>query len=219
MTSPISVRSARSEDEQHTVIAVITLAFSTDPMARWTFPDPATYLKVWPDMVRAFGSRSFALGAAHLAADGAAAAMWLPPDVHPDMERLTALVDQHAPSSQRADLEQLFGQMEAQHPSEPCWYLPLIGVDPGCQGRGYGSALLRHALEQCDRDGTPAYLESSNPRNIPLYQRHGFEIIGRIQAGTSPAVVPMRRRARKVSRSASIPDTDGTRAGSDTKVQ
>jgi ribosomal protein S18 acetylase RimI-like enzyme len=190
------VRSARSESEQQAVVAVITLAFSTDPMARWTFPDPATYLRVWPEVAGAFGDNGFAHGAAHLAAGGAAAAMWLPPGVHPDSERLTALIEEHAPSEQQADLERVFAQMEIHHPSEPCWYLPLIGVDPRCQGRGYGSALLRYALEQCDRDGMPAYLESSNPRNIPLYQRHGFEIIGAIQAGPTPTVVPMLRRRR-----------------------
>ncbi len=100
------------------------------------------------------------------------------------------------PKAQQADMERVFAQMEAHHPSDPCWYLPLIGVDPRCQGRGYGSALLRHALERCDRDGMPSYLESSNPRNIPLYQRHGFEIIGSIQAGTSPTVVAMLRPRR-----------------------
>jgi ribosomal protein S18 acetylase RimI-like enzyme len=67
--------------------------------------------------------------------------------------------------------------------------------DPG-HGQGCGSALLRHALTRCDRDGVPAYLESSNPRNVPLYQRHGFEIIGSIQAGRSPTLVPMLRRPR-----------------------
>jgi ribosomal protein S18 acetylase RimI-like enzyme len=190
------VRSARSESEQQAVLAVITLAFSTDPMARWTFPDPATYLRVWPQVARAFGGNAFAHGAAHLAASEAAAAMWLPPGVHPDSERLKALVAEHAPGEQQADLERVSARMETHHPSEPCWYLPLIGVDPSCQGRGYGSTLLRYALEQCDRDGMPAYLESSNPRNIPLYQRHGFEIIGTIQAGTSPTVVPMLRRRR-----------------------
>jgi ribosomal protein S18 acetylase RimI-like enzyme len=190
------VRSARSESEQQAVVAVITLAFSTDPMARWTFPDPAAYLRVWPQLARAFGGNGFAHGAAHLAGGEAAAAMWLPPGVLPDSERLTALVEEHAPSELQADLEGVFAQMETHHPSEPCWYLPLIGVDPSCQGRGYGSALLRYALEQCDRDGMPAYLESSNPRNIPLYQRHGFEVIGTIQAGTSPTVVPMLRRRR-----------------------
>jgi ribosomal protein S18 acetylase RimI-like enzyme len=100
------------------------------------------------------------------------------------------------PARRQAGLERLFAQMERHHPAEACWYLPLIGVDPSCQGRGHGSALLRYALEQCDRDGVPAYLESSNPRNIPLYQRQGFEIIGTIQADRSPTVVPMLRRRR-----------------------
>jgi len=31
---------------------------------------------------------------------------------------------------------------------DPHWYLPLIGVDATKQGRGYDSALLRHALER-----------------------------------------------------------------------
>ena len=189
-------RSARSESERDAVVAVITLAFSTDPMARWTFPDPATYLRVWPQVAGAFGGSGFAHGAAHLAAGDAAAAMWLPPGVQPDGERLAALIEEHAPRELQPDLERVLAAMESHHPSEPCWYLPLIGVDPRCQGRGHGSALLRYALAQCDRDGMPAYLESSNPRNIPLYQRHGFEILGRIQAGASPTVVPMLRQAR-----------------------
>jgi ribosomal protein S18 acetylase RimI-like enzyme len=182
--------------EGDAVVGVITLAFSTDPMARWTLPDPATYLAVMPDLVRAFGGRSFALGTADLVEGGSAAAMWLPPGVEPDSERLVALAGQHVPSDRSADLMRVFEQMDAFHPADPCWYLPLIGVDPTCQGRGCGSALLTYALARCDRDGVPAYLESSNPRNVPLYLRHGFETIGSIQAGTSPTIVPMLRRPR-----------------------
>ena len=193
--STVEVRAA-SEREQQAVIDVITLAFSTDPMARWTFPGPATYLSVMPDIVWAFGGNGFAHGTVHLADDGAAAAMWLPPGVHPDAERLAALAGQHAPSDRVDDMNRVFEQMDSYHPSEPCWYLPLIGVDPVRQGHGHGSALLRYALEQCDRDGMPAYLESSNPRNIPLYERHGFEVMGSIQSGSSPTVVPMLRRPR-----------------------
>jgi ribosomal protein S18 acetylase RimI-like enzyme len=55
---------------------------------------------------------------------------------------------------------------------------------------------MEHALSRCDAEGLPAYLESSNPRNIPLYQRHGFEILGKIQVGSSPPVVPMLRAPR-----------------------
>jgi ribosomal protein S18 acetylase RimI-like enzyme len=80
------------------------------------------------------------------------------------------------------------------HPSEPHWYLPLIGVDPARQSQGHGSALMRHALAACDRDGRPAYLESTNPRNLPLYERHGFERLGTIQAGASPPLFPMLRK-------------------------
>ena len=192
----VDVRPAGSESEQQAVIAVITLAFGADPMTRWAFRDAATYLRVMPQLAHAFGGNGFAHGAAHLAGGDAAAAMWLPPGVNPDSERLAALIEEHSPKEQRADMDRVFAQMETHHPSEPCWYLPLIGVDPRCQGRGFGSALLRHALEQCDRDGMPAYLESSNPRNVPLYQRYGFEIIGTIQSGSSPAVVPMLRPRR-----------------------
>ena len=193
--STVEVRAA-IEQEQQAIIDVITLAFSTDPMARWAFPSPQTYLAIWPQAVKAFGGHGFAHGTVHLAGGGAAAAMWLPPGVQPDSERLRVLTEQHAPPERQADMAQVFQQMGRFHPEEPCWYLPLIGVDPASQGQGYGSALLRYALEQVDRTGAPAYLESSNPRNVPLYERHGFNVLGSIQAGSSPTVVPMLRRPR-----------------------
>jgi ribosomal protein S18 acetylase RimI-like enzyme len=90
----------------------------------------------------------------------------------------------------------VFEQMASFHPQEPHWYLPLIGVDPARQGQHLGDRLMAHALARCDADGLPAYLESSNPRNISFYQRHGFVELGKIQAGSSPTIVPMLRRPR-----------------------
>jgi ribosomal protein S18 acetylase RimI-like enzyme len=87
-------------------------------------------------------------------------------------------------------------QMARFHPREPHWYLPLFGVDPARQGQGLGGRLLEHANRLFDREGTVAYLESSNPRNVPLYLRHGFEVLGRIQVGSSPVFTPMRRDPR-----------------------
>ena len=87
-------------------------------------------------------------------------------------------------------------QMSSYHPSEPHWYLPLIGVDPALHGKGYGSALMEHALIQCDRDQKAAYLESSNSKNITLYERHGFGLLGTIQVGESPPILPMLRKPR-----------------------
>ncbi len=96
----------------------------------------------------------------------------------------------------RGDLFAVFEQMAKYHPSEPHWYLPLIGVDPAHQGKGHGSALMTYALRQCDFDHSSAYLESTNPRNVSLYRRHGFEVPGTIQVGASPPLVPMLRKPR-----------------------
>jgi ribosomal protein S18 acetylase RimI-like enzyme len=181
--------------EESALVAIITAAFITDPMARWSFPDAPTYLAVMPDVVRAFGGAAFTAGSAfHVT--GRAAALWLPPGVEPDAERLAALVAAHAPPHVVADSTGLFEQMAQFHPTEPHWYLPLIGVDPMAQNQGHGSKLLRALLSRADRDGVSAYLESSNPRNIPLYERHGFEALGTIQVGSSPPLVPMLRRSR-----------------------
>ena len=60
MNSPV-VRSAGKEDET-VVLDVITLAFSTDSVARWANPNPAKYLAIMPQVIRAFGGNGFAHG-------------------------------------------------------------------------------------------------------------------------------------------------------------
>jgi GNAT superfamily N-acetyltransferase len=65
----------------------------------------------------------------------------------------------------------------AKHPHRAHWYLSELAVDPPAQGRGIGAALLADRLSVCDRDCVPAYLENSNPRNTPLYERHGFRTL------------------------------------------
>jgi ribosomal protein S18 acetylase RimI-like enzyme len=110
---------------------------------------------------------------------------------------LVALL-QHTIPKENQEIFSFIEQMDNSHPSEPHWYLPMIGVDPAQQGNGYGSALLKHALERCDGDGNLAYLESSSPRSIPLYQRHGFELVGAIQVGSSPPLFPMVRKPQRL---------------------
>jgi ribosomal protein S18 acetylase RimI-like enzyme len=72
----------------------------------------------------------------------------------------------------------------------------MIGVDPARHGRGHGGALMIQVLQRCDREHAPAYLESTNPRNVSLYERHGFQALGRVQVGAAPPFVPMLRAAR-----------------------
>lgn len=195
MKTPI-IRTATDSDQAH-VIDVLVLAFSTDPAARWSWPDPHQYLTYFRELVKGFGGNAFKHNAAYYAEDYAGASLWLPPNVHPDENEVMALLQSTTSAEIQKDAIRVFEKMGGYHPTEPFWYLPLIGVDPFQQGNGLGSALLKHALIQCDRDGKIAFLESSNPRNIPLYERHGFEVIGEIQVGSSPTIRPMLRKPKK----------------------
>src|SRR5262249_11308387 len=133
---------------------------------------------------------------AHQVSGFRGAALWLPPGVHPDQAALGAIMQESLAGDRRDEVSGVFERMGGYHPAEPHWYLPMIGVDPRHQGRGYGSALLRPALMHADRDHVPAYLESSNPANVPLYERHGFLVRATIQVGSSPPIIPMLRAAR-----------------------
>ncbi len=194
MTTP-TIKTATRPDEA-AAIAVVVLAFSADPAARWTWPDPQQYLEHFPNFVRVLGGKAFAHGGAYCADGHAGAALWLPPEIRPDDDALSTLLQRTGSARAQEDLSAVFEQMERYHPREPHWYLPFIGTDPSQQGKGYGGALMKHALIPCDRDRKLAYLESSNPKNIPLYERHGFELLGTIQVGASPPIFPMLRKPR-----------------------
>jgi ribosomal protein S18 acetylase RimI-like enzyme len=194
-TSP-SIKTARVSDEAP-AIAVVVMAFSADPAVRWAWPDANQYLRHFPSFVRAFGGNAFPHESAYCLDGYAGAALWLPPAVHPDEDAMMTLLQRTGSEQAQKDGPALFEQMGRYHPQEPHWYLPFIGVDPLQQGKGYGTVLMEHALIPCDRDHTLAYLESSNPKNIPFYERHGFELLGTIQVGTSPPIFPMLRKPRR----------------------
>lgn len=179
--------------DQDRVVDTIVLAFARDPFARWVFPEPYQYLAHSGTMTRAFGGRAFDHGSAHQVGGFAGAALWLPPGVEPDEETLFGVVESSVAPQRRRTLLATLEQMSGCRPTEPHWYLPLIGVDPAQQGCGYGTELLRHALERVDREGTAAYLENTNPANTPLYERHGFKVIGTVQVGDAPPMIPMLR--------------------------
>lgn len=185
-----------SAEERDQLVQTAVLAFVADPMARWISDRAASFLEATGAFFDAFGGRAFEHNSAWTANDGQAIAMWLPPGTEPDGERMVAILEQNAPADKLEEMYVVLGQMEHFHPKEEHWYLPIIGCDPLYLGQGLGGMLMKTALQRVDEDGLPAYLESSNPRNVSLYERHGFEVIGEIQHGSSPTMLPMYRKAR-----------------------
>jgi len=206
---PIEIRSARPEEIPQTV-ACIVAAFITDPIGRFAWPSPHQYFEAMPLATDKFAGASFEHGTADVAGDFGGAGLWLPPEVHPDGEGLEKVFRDTAKPEHMDDLLATFGKMDEWHPEERHWYLPLMGVEPNAQGKGLGGALLRHAIARADKDGVPAYLESSNPRNVSLYERHGFEVMATIQIGAGPLVTPMMRRPRSTHLSNPRPGSANT---------
>jgi GNAT superfamily N-acetyltransferase len=191
--SSTEIRSATFDQLPNAVAAIVT-AFLVDPAARFAWPSADTYLKTMPLAIREFTGACFEHKTAYISADLCGAALWLPPRVSPNSEALEKVFRETVKPKHLEDLLATFEKMDQAHPKEAHWYLAMIGVDPKVQGKGLGSDLMRYALSRCDQDHAVAYLETANPRNIPLYERFGFEVMKPFQVGAAPRMVPMLRR-------------------------
>ena len=194
MTDPTAVM-AQPHDQDRAVASLVA-AFVDDPFIRWMFPDARQYLSAFPRVLKYFAGGAFEQGTAWRSTDYHAAAFWLPPGVSPDEEGLGGVMQDWVEPALQEEAFGVLEQVGKGHPDEAHWYLPAMGVDPRRQGKGYGAALLQASLAACDEAHVAAYLESTNPDNLPFYRRFGFDVIGEIQAGGSPVVTRMLRMAR-----------------------
>jgi GNAT superfamily N-acetyltransferase len=78
------------------------------------------------------------------------------------------------------------------------WYLMVLGVDPPRQGEGLGGLLMSDVLKRADSKGQATYLETQKARNVPFYQKHGFEVVEHFNChgGKGPECWTMLRKPR-----------------------
>lgn len=183
-----------------TLVDVLADAFSADPVMNWVIPEPALY----PDFFRLLVNNIFLpRGVAHLDSSERAAGLWLPPEVKFDVPpslQLVKLVGRLLLRRGPRPLLRIPQQarvFDRHHPTEPHYHLVFVGCRRSAQGQGLGSAVLKQGTRICDQQHMPAYLESSNKLNVPLYQRHGFEVLAEESLpGGGPTVWFMWRAAR-----------------------
>ena len=164
---------------------ILARAFDRDPLVDWWARKDNRRGAVIEEMFAHSLKQSVPLGSVYVTEDATGVALWEPPDVAaPGLRgmlgalRLFAHVAgwRHFPA-----VWQSLRMLDAHHPHSPHYYLLAIGVLPGQQGRGIGTALMRPVLERCDREGVPGYLVCTASRNIPLYERNGFHVTGTLQ--------------------------------------
>jgi GNAT superfamily N-acetyltransferase len=181
------------------VVDAVARSFYDDPIFTWIVPDDARRLFELQRGFALFARRVWYPHDETYTTDRLiGGAFWMPPGTwHLSLVRQILLLPSLAVITRR-DLPRLIRTLnviEAKHPHDLHYYLPVIGILPEWQGRGFGSALLRPMLERCDREQLPAYLEASSPRNRALYERHDFEVVEEIHvAKDSPPMWRMWRR-------------------------
>lgn len=128
-------------------------------------------------------------------------ASWLPPGSLPrsavrESRIYRACVRALRRGTNRRSGIRLLNEVERKHPTEPHWYLAVLGVDPKWQGRGFGEALIRPVLDRCDTECVPAYLETQKIENLPFYERFGFVVTNKVMVEGAPPVWLMWREPR-----------------------
>jgi len=184
-------------EHQPETVEVLSQAFKDDPVWSWVFPDPVHRRSYWQLLVNGGARFPWTFRTAGFEA----VSVWIPPDatefLPEDEINLPEIVQGWVGPGAGRVLE-IFRRFDAGHPREQRhFYLGLLGTRDSARGRGLGMALLAANLERIDAEHAHAYLESTNPINVPKYQALGFEPIDRFQVlDGGPWVARMWRAAR-----------------------
>lgn len=184
---PVTIEPARLREEQiDAASAVLARAFFDDPMTVYVEPDDARRRQILPG----FFSTGVILGHRHGEAYATvgtldAAVVWMPPEA-------PELSPEHIAAAGSADRQRemgaaamerfnrvtgVWGMLHERDMPDPHWYLMILGVEPARQGQGVGGQMIASVLRRADAAGVACYLETAKARNVPFYQRHGFEVL------------------------------------------
>ena len=190
------------------VTEVLAGAFENDPLWSWALPDRDAIAVWW----RLFVEEALRFPWVWVLGDFAAVSVWIPPSEREMTEagdaRAEALVHELTGARAPAVLE-LMERFEAAHPHDPPHYcLTLLGTDPQRRGNGFGMELLRKNLALIDAEVMPAYLESTNPANLPRYESVGFRPHGTFERPDGRHTVTTMWRAASTSGARSSPSPE-----------
>ncbi len=167
----------------------LAIAFEDYPWTRWSIP-AENYPVRLESLQALYCQHALDHGLLLVDESGRGAAAALPPHAPEPAETM---------QSQVAELhgDRLGALFSTELPPSPpgAWEFATLGVRPTARGAGLGSALIDAALTLIDeRDpGNTVALETSDLRNVRLYERHGFSVTATPAIIDGPTVYSMRR--------------------------
>ena len=175
-----------ASNSAHTQLAsVLARAFEHDPLFTYTFPHAPSRRHLHQQFFRPGLRYAQRYGLIQTTSDLAGCALWLKP-AHHEMTAWGLLRSGmfflplrigFAPFRRFITFVNFAEAIHKQAIDRPHWYLFVLGVDPGLQGQGIGSALIQPMLAKADEQQVPCYLETNGENNVRFYSHHGFEIV------------------------------------------
>ena len=173
MSSPLVTRATPAARER--VVDTVVTAFAADPAFRFFFPDSANFVNHATAFARHLFDKRVDRGTIWIIDGGMSVAMWDEPAGAGD-EPLGDNSAPQLPADCLARLDAYHAAVRTALPSEPFWYLGILATHPNGRGQGLGRTVMVPALELAVEARVPAYLETTNPNNIGLYRKAGWEI-------------------------------------------
>jgi ribosomal protein S18 acetylase RimI-like enzyme len=166
--------------------AMLARAFAQDPFYSYLAGDAPErgerMRRGWAGILRHASDR---LSTTYTTDDHAGAAIWHPPGYGGAsfigslrlMPSVARLAGGYRRLRQISRAISALEERRAHHVPAPHYYLSALGVEPGRQGEGIGTALVAPVLGRARDEGLAAYLETATARNVLLYERLGFEVV------------------------------------------
>jgi ribosomal protein S18 acetylase RimI-like enzyme len=198
-----------TEKDVPAATALLTRAFDHDPFNRHLLPDDDHRQRFYRALTGPAVAQAIPYGHVFAVADEGTLmglAIWGPPNVTlpsgPPLRRLPTMRHDLAPvvdaipglarlslgsPRQVARWTRAKKAAAATARREPRWHLAALATDPAHQGRGVAGRLLRHMLERADTDRLGVWLETTDPRNVALYEHYGFKTFTYLEG---PAFLP-----------------------------
>ncbi len=174
---PIILNGAQTITSAH----LLARAFQDDPLMVYVLPNAQRRRRLLPVLFRIVVGYCLRYGVIYSTPGLEAVICCLPPGQTTTIGRL-ARVSLSGPPFQlgltglRRFLRASSASDQAHKQAAPGahWYIWALGVDPACQGHGFGGQLVQTVLRQARAQGLPCYLDTENPRNVPFYGQFGF---------------------------------------------
>lgn len=147
-----------------------SLVVSDDPLVRLEMLHSAFAEMLTDGRVAGVMRGDCVLGVAGAVPPGQCIDAMLPPEVR--------TLDEPAADASDAERFLFSGSILAAHDlSESHWHVGPVGVEPGFQGMGLGSAAMTLLCDEFDDRRRLAWLETDKPENVRFYISHGFEVV------------------------------------------